>query len=328
MIATVLLVSLVSGLLGVVLGAQFRKHKPGELEAEVQDLQTEKAQLEYDLRWAREGRDRSQSDAERMRKQRDDYAKIASSHEVTYPEKGKPVEVWGNRRYSDHPEKNLVDLQEDLAEFKGKDLKVAIELVGVGGWDAILKEAWKQKGHRGLPTVPKSTLKFEGSPDRVIRQIGTFLLDDDSGFARKGKRTGGEEQPKKWKDEDSPTLWSVDLEITDMELPSVHKVEVLRIQEEVRDRIVEKPVAVQVPEEVSTALCGHTDESLTSLINAVLEIRDLERPERLIREKLALASLEKGLPEAVDKSSSTSSQGEEAAAKRRLHAAAKQRTSR
>ena len=74
-------------------------------------------------------------------------------------------------------------------------------------------------------------------------------------------------------------------------------VEVLRVEKELQEVIIERPVVRAVPDDVATTLSHHTKEEIVALIEAVLEVRELGADQRIAAERAALpASLKE--PEA------------------------------
>ena len=213
-----------------------------------------------------------------VEKQRDDYAQIASSHELVR-HKWTPGQwvrkVWKDRRYAGHPSDNLESLVKDFEDFGDEHVLTTLDIELFGGWKDLL--GGKHEATAGAVTMPMSagqSMLFEGPADRVIKQIVTFLRDDDTGFV-----AVGDEGEKHWRDTDSPMTWKLTVDVLEgyASPPEAKFVEVLRVQKE----IVERPVVQSVPDEVASSLCNHTREEIVTLIEAVLEVRELDRPRRI-----------------------------------------------
>ena len=225
--------------------------------------------------------------------QRDDYAKIASTHEVETPRWGAGEwarKVWKERRYSGHPSTNLDDLRRDFGPFAEEHVLLSLDLQLLGGWKALVMG---DDSHSAI-TTPLSageTLMFEGPGERVLEQISTFLHDDDTGFFEPGE----DGADGRWRDDNSPMVWLITLDVLHPESPShLQFVEVLRVQKEIEEVILERPVVRAVPDDVASSLSHHTKEEIVALIEAVLEVRELGPAERIPAERAALpASLQK-----------------------------------
>ncbi|MEM6293278.1 MAG: hypothetical protein AAGA54_18545 [Myxococcota bacterium] len=215
--------------------------------------------------------------------QRDDYAKIASTHEVQTPrwEAGEWVrKVWKERRYSGHPAKNLEALREDFAPFAEEHVLLSVDLELLGGWKALLEDE-RRRSSITTPLSAGETMIFEGPGARVLDQFRTFLHDDDTGFFNA--------EDERWIDADSPMVWRISMDVMHGAMPSnVEFVEVLRVQQELEEVVIERPVVRVVPDDVASSLNQHTKEEIVGLIEAVLEVRELGFNERLAAEKAAL----------------------------------------
>jgi hypothetical protein len=218
--------------------------------------------------------------------QRDDYAKIASSHEVDTARWAAGEwarKVWKERRYSGHPRENLADLRRDFEPFAEEHVLLSIDLELLGGWKTLL-EGESSGASITTPLSAGETLLFEGPGERVIEQFSTFLHDDDTGFF-----VASDEGDGRWHDEDSPMVWRLTLDVLHPESPShVQFVEVLKVQKELEEVIVERPVIRSVPPDVAASLSQHTKEEIVALVEAVLEVRELDLSRRLPAERAAL----------------------------------------
>ncbi|MCA9710679.1 MAG: hypothetical protein KDK70_32860 [Myxococcales bacterium] len=239
---------------------------------------------------------------ERTTTERDEYARIASSHELRphHFEKGQWVrKVWKDRRYGGHPSDNLEALRGDFAQFRDEHVLLSLDIGLLGGWKRLLlgDDVDDSPGQATTPLSAGQTLLFEGPADRVLEQVITFLQDDDTGLMD----PGGQDQAKAWRDPDSPMIWLLTVDVLEGQAspPKVEFVEVLRIQEKIVERIVERPVVRTVPAEVTSRLCGHTPEEIVMLIEAVLEVRELDRDDRIEAEVQALAGHVPGEPPAL-----------------------------
>lgn len=235
---------------------------------------------------------------ERATQERDDYARIASTHEVEprHFQKGQWVrKVWKDRRYSGHPSDNLEALRRDIATFRDEHILLSFDIELLGGWKTLLlgDDVDASPSQATTPLSAGQTLRFEGPADRVLQQVVTFLQDDDTGLMD----PGGDDQDKVWRDADSPMIWRLTVDVLEGQgsPPDVEFVEVLRIQEKIVEQVVERPVVRTVPAEVTSRLCGHTPEEIVMLIEAVLEVRELDRDERIEGEMRALTGKAPGM---------------------------------
>jgi uncharacterized membrane-anchored protein YhcB (DUF1043 family) len=174
---------------------------------------------------------------EELEKQRDDYAAIASSHEVKQHEwrSGQWIrKVWRDRRYAGHPSDNLEELVRDFEKLGTEHVLVTLDLDLFGGWKTLLGGTHvRAAGHVTTPMRAGDTMLFEGPADSVRKQIVTFIRDDDTGFVE--TTPSGE---KTWRDPDSPMTWRLNLDILEGygTPPEVQYVEVLRVQKEIVDQ--------------------------------------------------------------------------------------------
>ncbi|MGH1344923.1 MAG: hypothetical protein ACRBN8_25410 [Nannocystales bacterium] len=226
--------------------------------------------------------------------QRDDYAKIASTHEIDAPRWGAGEwarKVWKDRRYGGHPSENLADLRRDFVPFAEEHVLLAVGLELLGGWKSLLGE--ESSASITTPLSAGDTLLFEGPGARVLDQLSTFLLDDDTGFYEPAE-PDSEGDAGRWRDENSPMVWRLTLDVLHPESPShLQFVEVLRVHKELEEVIIERPVIRAVPDDVATSLGQHTKEEIVALIEAVLEVRELGPDRRIPAEQAALpASLQ------------------------------------
>lgn len=213
--------------------------------------------------------------------QRDDYAKIASSHELQPFRWAAPQwvrKVWKDRRYAGHPASNLEGLTRDFAAFRDEHVLVKLDIELLGGW----KRLFGGEHEPSLRDVTRSlsageSMMFEGPADRVLAQIVTFMRDDDTGFV-----TRGEDGQEQWRDADSPMTWLLTVDVCEglASPPSVEYVEVLRVQEQLVERVVE------VSPEVASRLREHVPAQLVALV----DVRELGRSERRQLESAALMS--------------------------------------
>lgn len=219
--------------------------------------------------------------------QRDDYAKIASTHEIEAPRWGAGEwarKVWKERRYSGHPSTNLDDLRRDFTPFAEEHVLLSLDLQLLGGWKTLVMGEDSQSAIT-TPLSAGETLMFEGPGARVLDQLSTFLHDDDTGFFEPGE----DGADGRWRDDNSPVVWLITLDVLHPESPShLQFVEVLRVQKELKEVIIERPVVRAVPDDVASSLSHHTKEEIVALIEAVLEVRELGADERIAAERAAL----------------------------------------
>jgi len=269
-----------------------RANIPTEVRRKNRQLQVDLKQSRAETEYQEQRCLGYEHDLKLARRQRDEYRKIAETHTIKFPDVPEPVQthqVWGKRIYRGIPDENLVSLELDFRQFRGRELFLDLKIQGCGGWKKIIKEAGWHRVERVLGTygswtnrkVPLDyigTIHFEGPPNRVLEEIRTFLLDDDTGLTLIPE---GSKQ-KAWKDRDSPLKFVVSLAVSDPielpEMPDVHMVEVLRVEERVTERVIEKPVVVSIPEGSEPELCGHSKEEIIELIDAVIEMREFPRP--------------------------------------------------
>lgn len=278
-------------LVGVALGAGFSwalgRPRLQALQATEEQLALECARAQAQAKTLERRVEVRAEQLERTLAQRDDYAKIASSHELR-PFRWKAPQwvrkVWTERRYTDHPASNLEALTRDFAAFRDEHVLVKLGIELLGGWKRIFGgEHEATVGDVTRPLSVGESMIFEGPADRVLEQIVTFLRDDDTGFL-----SVDEEGRDRWHDPDSPMTWRLSVDVLEglAAPPEVQFVEVLRVQQELVERVVERPVVHTITPEVAAKLRGHTPAQLVALV----DVQSLDRSERLQLESAALMS--------------------------------------
>lgn len=209
-----------------------------ETEAEVRQVKREAARRDgrikkarTDLAATRELLTHTRQDLARVSAERDEYRRIAATHDPGESGPAEPVitvPVWRGRQYSGHPAMNLEALCSDLAPFLERTLALTLRLDPQGGWKRQVRE-------RGPFTL-------KGPGERVLTELRVLLEDEDLRLMR------GREN-KEWADPDSPLFFLVDLDFLDVPAPEVlvRTVEVLRVETRVEERIIEQPVLIEVP---------------------------------------------------------------------------------
>jgi len=229
----------------------------------------------------------------KVRGQRDEYARMAATHEVKHLSSPEPKivrrQVFNDRVYQGHPEGNLKALEEDLAPYASQDVEINIQSVALGGWAHLMKKSgWTLEGRPSVK-ITKGILHYQGPPARVVQELREWFWDDDNGFVvvetkKRKKATEGEEvfedtdsvPKKRWADSDSQLEWKVDLIVTEIQEPStpeIQMVEVLKIQEQIVERTVIKPVPVTTGAESFL-----TGGEVVELVNQTLLFREQEHP--------------------------------------------------
>lgn len=251
-------------------------------------LEAQVASGEAELNYAEQRLALRGEQLKRTERQRDDYAQVASNRKLAPPrwERGQWVrKVWKDRRFNGHPSRNLEGLRADFADFGEQYVLVRLDIELMGGWKALLGGEHKPAvGEITQPLSAGQALIFEGPAPRVLEQLSTYLTDDDTGFMQ--AEDGGE---KVWRDADSPMTWRFTVDVLEgYEPPQPQVVEVIKVQREIEERIVERPVVRTVPQAITDKLCNHTPEQIVTLIEAVLEVREVGRDDQLNK---ALAGL-------------------------------------
>lgn len=202
------------------------------LRGQIRDLTKESNDLIKRLRWSEE--DRNKAD-ESMRF----FRKIAETHDLSkIPDPPQAIKVWTSRMYRDKPDKNLLNLEEDLREFTGCEIKLAIEITGEGKWRAHMKKWYSSHTRPNDPTDYCATFHRSGTPDRVISELKTLFFDPHASFVT----PEGE-----WLYKESPLWFDVNMSMTSIK-KFVHVVEVVRVEEKivevekVVERIIEREI--------------------------------------------------------------------------------------
>ena len=150
-----------------------------------------------------------------LQKERDEYKRIAETHEVKFPQHVKR-RVWENRLFKDHPKQNLQALSQELTAFKDADLIVNVTFMLHGAWKAHC-------------TWQTTTCRFTVPPERISKEIECFITDQNLSL------TEYIDGVKQWKPFNSPITFSVDLTTVDSYRPEIHTVEVLRTETVVKE---------------------------------------------------------------------------------------------
>lgn len=183
-----------------------------------------------------------------LTKQRDEYRRIAETHDVRYvwPEtktENTRERVWDKRIYGGHPRDNLDAIEQDLKAFKDCDVIIEIRFEPKGEW----VKPWDKS------YIKNRILAREGPPERVIRELRTTLTDPVATLTRLDDTPTptGQQPGFHWRSEVSPFRFLVTCDITKKTTvePIIHTVEVLRVQEEVRVVEVERVVFHEPNEE-------------------------------------------------------------------------------
>ncbi len=323
MTALLIITSIFTGIAGLITA-----YKVGQRSSFPKDMRDENTKLKADLkRESSNGVDLSNRlhlrarEVALLKTQRDNYAEIAKTHDVVFPKfnrtSTKMEKVWDKRLYRGHPDDNLTALSDDLQPFQGREVHLSIEFQGRGGWRGIIKKTWTKTEQvyshayaryrdEKVPSQNMGPITFQGPPDRILEEVRTFLLDDDTGLVRwqTAKRNvldseliqDGGSQRKAWRDPDSPLRFLVTAEVSEPiempVMPEIQYVEVLKIQTEIEQVIIEKPIVLSIPEGEEANLCGHTKAEIVNLIDAVLEVRG-DSEDTLAAEIQALPDLSK-----------------------------------
>lgn len=276
----VLLAAFCTGLSGFFIG-RISAGAPGEVRTENRQLRQGLQKAEMQVAEVRNSHKVIQEDLEKTQAQRDQYRKMAESHEVKYPEPKEKIyrKVWEGRSYQGLPDDNFEALTADLKKFEGHEVFLDITIQGLGDWREIISSRWHNTKRVWRELLQRyeevkeyvnsvGPNSYQGPVDRVMKEIKTFMHADRNGFR----------QGKKWASTDSPLKFVVSLTLEEAPvsaLPEIHTVEIAVVEERIVERVIEKPVLV----EGSSALHGQTKEDLVDLIEAVLDVRESTRHE-------------------------------------------------
>ena len=227
---------------GFVAGRELSvRRRTRKLDVRLRDVEGDHLRVQADLKAARLDRDyyhqrfeQALIDISRIETDRNEYQRIASSHELKWPEappepSSSPTPVWRNRRYAHHPASNLASLAADLAPHLDHEIKLTLSITPLGGWESRIRAI--------------GPLEWEGPGHRVLEELRCLISDDDTRLMQVV------EGVKSWSDPDSPLIFQIDLDRVEVTPPGVHihEVEVLRVQKQIEERIIEQPVIIEVP---------------------------------------------------------------------------------
>ena len=236
---------LLGGMVGYFFGKFKQKRIYNRSVVMLSTDQNEKEELERYKGYVNGYREKLQA----LDKKAEDYKKIASSHEVTYPKENdvriETRQVWKKRKYYADPSSNLVMLKDDLEKAMGDDegeVVFAIDPSTIGG------APWRDKtDSRWFDGKVKSNFEicYEGTAKWIMQQITAILRDESNGLSYKWVDTLGY-RVEEWVEKEAPLRFTVDLTVKHVtgnkKLPEVHTVEVLRLEEKIVEveKIVEK----------------------------------------------------------------------------------------
>jgi len=222
---------------------------------------------------------------EKQKAQSLEYLRMAESHEVKLPEIPKNTiqtgDLWKDRLFSDHPARNLVNLEKELkaAGVWGKEVNLRLEVLGSamgggGGFGKAISESWTRDGKKTKDIGP---WVYHGTAKRALDDLTTFLRDDDTGLTKPNPQN---KKVKEWADQDSPLVFRVSLEVTEtIEPPPLPEVQIVEVAvvEYIREVVeVEKPVFVSIPEGQEANLMGYTPEEIRALVRDELALHNAE----------------------------------------------------
>jgi len=253
----------VSGLGGFLAGRRTKIRPVRDLEKKIDEQEASIRSLNWSLESASRGNERLERHCRRVQEERDEFERIASTHDIHLiePEK-EPIRGWVSdpaydcRRYDDNIKTNLKRIKALLnsERFKGKRVKVELRVYVSGTWTKILQNrGWSFRDKRGsmdLLEFGRLRRVFMGSGSHVFDEILTFLADPHWDLAQ---RTG--QNHYSWRDVTSPIRFDLNVDAweetgevkeLDLEKPKIHTVEVLRTRTELVEKIVEVPVEVEV----------------------------------------------------------------------------------
>jgi len=212
-----------------------------KLKERLHRIEGDHLRAQADLKAARIDRDyyhqrleQSLIDISRIESDRAAYRLIAESHELSWPEappqpSQTATPVWRNRRYAHHPDSNLSALAADLAPHLDHEISLSLTITPLGGWESRIRVL--------------GPMEWSGPGHRVLEELRCMLFDDDT---RLMTVVDGE---KCWADVDSPLVFQIDLDRVEVAPPGVHihEVQVLRVEQQIEERIIEQPVIIEVP---------------------------------------------------------------------------------
>lgn len=220
------------------------------------------------------------------KKQRDDYAKIASSHEVKWT-------GWPTGKYKDETRKytlnsdiqsNLDSIKKILKETGVENLQVDLELDIWGAWKQLFVEqyGWRWGGKEKNDEINRYYVEcsltnrvrnhFQGDPITVANEIEKAIKDPTMGFFVKNN----------WAISDPNATIKLIMNVSykkqveEPVKPEIHKIEVLRIQKETEIVEVEKPILVETDTQ-DLALPKDLDELIAAKIEVELAEREAKR---------------------------------------------------
>ena len=262
------------GVAGVALTKRFWGSE-AELRNQLSEARGERDRLEFELRSETKERERYQLWYDHACKERDRFSEIASSHEIKMPENPEEGPFWKERLFSNHPEKNLENMKNELynAGLLDKEVDLHVEVLGstLGGASGFSQAISKTWTRNGKPTKDIGPWEFNGTAARALEDLEAFLRDDNTGLMKRGE--------KKWIDDDSPLVFKVSIDILEPinpkpPEPQIVEVAVIKTEREIVE--VEKPVFISVPEGQEAELCGHTQEEIRALVKDEIQKHNAE----------------------------------------------------
>jgi hypothetical protein len=260
---------------GGVAGYLIRHLKPSKKEIEVAELKRSLKIALINQKNLEQNNEHSLRANKELKRQRDDYKKIASSHEITIRH---PKEKFGKdpikRRYDSTIDKNLERFLQDLEEMSDGKLVVAeVEVYVVGTWKQHLRRntwSWNstELNKFNIPAKHMRTFTLKGRAEEIADELKTILRDPAWNLSTLAG---------KWEFPSAPISIQTKIWVaTSVAEPKVKTVEVLRVEKEfeVVEIVKEVPILVDEPREKTPA---DIRDIIASQVEVELALREAKK---------------------------------------------------
>lgn len=257
------------------------KVSPTELERQVEKLANDLIVTKSDLNFSDALLQTANKTLAEVKSQRDDYARLASSHNVIYP-KIKVKEDVFNREfiYFANIETNLQNIRKDL-EYYGPNAMFHVNAVMyvIGEFKDFLvnKKSWSWGNDPKKPNEEANKVyvearwrwnyNFSGNADKVTNEIELALKDPTWHLFSDGKCQFPNAPIKL-------LLTTQIRKVVNQEQPEIQIVEVLKVQKEVQIVEVEKPVYIYENKKDGAELPHNIEDIIAAKIEVELAMRE------------------------------------------------------
>lgn len=266
----------------------YMKAFPTELERQITELNKEDLKSKEKIKYYEHTIDVLERNQNSLKLQRDDYAKIASTHNPPKSKKRREESENINLIYFSDAQSNIENFKKDLEVYgNGATFSISSQILVSGEIKKeLLKKGWNWNSNDLNKFNVESShtsahLKLSGSAEKICKELESVLKDPAWDLATKDG---------KWMFPTYPIKLAFAVHATfskeeEKEIP-IQIVEVLKIQKEIQIVEIEKPVYLESapPTEFKKADSRDLDELIAAKIEVELELRDKGRTMKKVTE--------------------------------------------